>query len=147
MTSRKSAITLACVFAALALVACGGEDDQGSTAQDPADLEGKSWVLTQMLNAAGRTEIVDVGVNAMFDGTTISGTSGCNRYNASYEAKGDEISFGPISGTKKVCPEPAGSTETRYLQLLEEIGTYEISGRSMSMTDASGTPVLQFMQG
>jgi heat shock protein HslJ len=45
------------------------------------------------------------------------------------------------------CPEPEGSTEARYLQFLEGVASYEVSGRSMSMNDADGTPVLQFMQG
>ena len=87
------------------------------------------------------------GVSAQFDGATISGTAGCNSYHASYEASGGDISFGPIAGTKKICPEDEQSTEDRYLQLLAEIGTYEVSGRSMSMNDTDGTPVLQFMQG
>jgi heat shock protein HslJ len=86
-------------------------------------------------------------VNASFDGTTISGNAGCNSYHASYEADGSQISFGPIAATKKICPEDEQSTEDRYLQLLAEIGTYEVSGRSMSMNDTDGTPVLQFMQG
>ena len=30
---------------------------------------------------------------------------------------------------------------------LAEIGSFEVSGRSMSMNDTDGTPVLQFMQG
>ena len=134
---------------AIALPACGGDDDGGSsgTEQDPAALEGGSWVLTQMLTAGGQTEIVGVGVNAEFDGSSISGNSGCNRYNASYEASGSQISFGPIAGTKMQCGEPASSTETRYLQLLEGAASYEVSGRSMSMSDRDGTPVLQFMKG
>jgi heat shock protein HslJ len=86
-------------------------------------------------------------VSAQFDGTTISGTAGCNSYHASYEASGGDISFGPIATTKKICPEDEQSTEDRYLQLLAEIGSYEVSGRSMSMNDTDGTPVLQFMQG
>ena len=100
-----------------------------------------------MLTAGGQTEIVDVGVSASFDGTTISGNSGCNSYNASYEDTGAQISFGPIAGAKMACGEPEGSTEARYLQLLEGVASYEVSGRSMSMNDADGTPVLQFMQG
>jgi heat shock protein HslJ len=135
---------------AIALPACGG-DDEGSSGsgseQDPAALEGVSWILTQMLSPAGQTQIVGVGVSAEFDGTTITGNSGCNRYNASYEASGDEISFGPIAGTKMACGEPESSTETQYLHLLDSVATYEVSGRSMSMNDADGTPVLQFMQG
>jgi heat shock protein HslJ len=135
---------------ALAFAACGGDDggsgSDGGT-QDPAALEGESWILTQMLTAGGQTEIVQTGVSAQFDGSTISGNSGCNAYHASYEATGSEISFGPIAATKKICPEDEQSTEDRYLQLLAEIGSFEVSGRSMSMNDTDGTPVLQFMQG
>ena len=149
MTLRRTAI-LPFVVVAFAFLACGGDDGGTGTNDgtlDPAALEGESWILTQMLTAGGQTEIVDVGVSASFDGTKISGTSGCNSYNASYEATGAQISFGPIAGTKMACPGPEGSTEARYLQLLEGVGSYEVSGRSMSMNDADGTPVLQFMQG
>ena len=132
-----------------AFSACGGDDGSSSDpgTQDPAALEGDSWILTQMLTAGGQTEIVEVGVSAEFDGSTISGSAGCNSYHASYEASGGDISFGPIAATKKLCGGAEQSTEDRYLQLLAEIGSYEVSGRSMSMNDTDGTPVLQFMQG
>jgi heat shock protein HslJ len=86
VTRRRSVIAASLVVVALVLAGCGGDDGSGSDGdtQDPAALEGESWILTQMLTAGGQTEIVDVGVNASFDGTTISGVSGCNRYNASY---------------------------------------------------------------
>jgi heat shock protein HslJ len=147
---RRAAI-LPIVVVGLAFSACGGDEggsgtDGGGT-QDPAALEGKSWILTQMLTAGGQTQILDVGVSASFDGTTISGNAGCNSYHASYEASGGDISFGPIAATKKLCPEDEQSTEDRYLQLLAEIGSFEVSNRSMSMDDTNGTPVLQFMQG
>ena len=149
MKLRRSAL-LPLVVLAFAFAACGGDDggsgSDGGT-QDPAALEGESWILTQMLTAGGQTEIVQTGVSAQFDGTTISGNAGCNSYNASYEANGSEISFGPIAATKKICPEDEQSTEDRYLQLLAEIGSFKVSGRSMSMNDTDGTPVLQFMQG
>jgi heat shock protein HslJ len=148
---RRVAIVVPLVLVASAFSACGGDDEgTGSSdggAQDPAALEGESWILTQMLTAGGQTEIVQTRVSAQFDGTTISGKAGCNSYHASYEASGSDISFGPIAATKKLCPEDEQSTEDRYLHLLAEIGSYEVSGRSMSMNDSDGTPVLQFMQG
>ena len=149
MKLRRFAL-LPLVLLAFAFAACGGDDGgsgSGGGTQDPAALEGESWILTQMLTAGGQTEIVQTGVSAEFDGSTISGNSGCNAYHASYEATGSEISFGPIAATKKICPEDEQSTEDRYLQLLAEIGSFEVSGRSMSMNDTDGTPVLQFMQG
>lgn len=124
------------------LAACGGDDASG-----PEALEGETWVLTQFVAEDGSTQIVDVGVDAEFDGSTISGVSGCNQYNATYEASGNEISFGPIAGTQMACPEPQMSVETRYLQLLESVATFEVDGRAMSMADGEGTPVLQFSQG
>lgn len=151
MRLPRVTVAVSLLVFAFALAACGGDDGgagtSGSTTQDPAALEGQTWVLTQMLTAGGQTQIVDVGVSAEFDGTTISGNAGCNAYNASYEASGSTISFGPISGTQKVCAEAEQSTEDRYLQLLADIGSYEVTGRSMSMNDTDGTPVLQFMQG
>jgi heat shock protein HslJ len=136
------------LFGAL-LTACGSDDggSSGSTAQDPAALEGDAWVLTQLLDASGKTQIVDIGVNAQFDGSTISGFAGCNSYNADYTATGDQISFGPIAGTKKICPPDEQGVEDRYLQLLAGATTYAVQGRSMSMNDAQGTPVLQFSRG
>lgn len=149
MRLRRIAIVLPFVLVASAFSACGGDDASSSDpgAQDPSALEGQSWILTQMLSAGGQTQILDVGVSAEFDGTTISGNAGCNSYHASYDASGGDISFGPIAATKKICPEDEQSTEDRYLQLLAEIGSYEVSGRSMSMNDTDETPVLQFMQG
>jgi heat shock protein HslJ len=146
---RRAGFAIVVPFFALVVLlpACGGDDDGGSTAQDPADLEGKAWVLTQMLDAEGNTVIVDIGVDAEFDGSAVSGTSGCNRYNASYEASGNEISFGEIAGTLMACPEDETAVEDRYRELLSQVATFEIEGRSMSMSDGEGTPVLQFSQG
>lgn len=139
--------TVALAMFAVLLTACGGDDDSDGAAADPADLEGKAWVLTQMLDAQGNSEIVDIGVNAEFDGSAISGVSGCNNYNASYEATGDQISFGPIAGTQMACEPDIMAVEARYLELLAGVASYRISGRSMSMNDGEGTPVLQFSQG
>ena len=122
--------------------ACGDDEPSG-----PEALEGETWVLTQFVAEDGSTEIVDVGVDAEFDGESVAGTSGCNRYNASYEASGNELSFGPIAGTQMACPEPQMSVEARYLQLLESVATFEVDGRAMTMADGEGTPVLQFSQG
>ena len=146
MRPARAWVLVPLLVLAIALPACGG-DDEGSMEQNPADLEGVSWILTQMTTVGGQTEIVSVGVSADFDGSTMSGNSGCNQYHAPYETQGSRLSFGPIAGTQKACGEPESSTETRYLQLLGEVGSYRISGRSMSMNDQNGTPVLQFMQG
>jgi heat shock protein HslJ len=50
----------------------------------------------------------------------LTGTSGCNRYNAAAKA-GDQpgdLSVGPAAGTMMACPEPQSAVETRYLKQL-----------------------------
>lgn len=149
MRRRRLSLGVVAFGMLAALLTACGSDDGGSdaSAQDPADLEGKDWVLTQMLDADGKEIIVDIGVSAAFDGSTVSGVSGCNNYNASYEATGDQISFGEVAGTKMACAPDIQEIEDRYLELLATIGTFEVDGRSMSMTDTEGTPVLQYSQG
>ena len=145
MSCRRPRAAWLLVFVVLfvgALSACGEDEPSGAEA-----LEGVSWVLTQFVAGNGSTRIVSVGVNAEFDGSTISGVSGCNQYNASYAASGSEISFGPIAGTEMACPELEMETEARYLELLESVATFDVEGRAMSMSDGEGTPVLQFSQG
>lgn len=48
---------------------------------------------------------------------------------------------------KKICPPDEQDVEDRYLQLLAGVATYAVEGRSLSMSDAEGTPVLQFSRG
>ena len=45
---------------------------------------------------------------AVFSDGTVSGTGGCNRFNASYEVKGERISIGPAAATRKFCQQPEG---------------------------------------
>jgi len=149
MRGRRIVVAMATLALASPLLAACGGDDGGSdaAAQDPANLEDKDWVLTQMLDAQGNSQIVDIGVNAEFDGSTISGVSGCNRYDAPYEASGSQISFGQIAGTLMACGPDETEIESRYLELLGQVATYEVEGRSMSMAIGDGTPVLQFSEG
>jgi heat shock protein HslJ len=146
---RRSGVTIVSfALSATLLVACGGDDDgSGAPAQDPNALEDASWVLTEMADAAGDVQAVDVEVTASFDGSTISGTSGCNQYNASYQATGNEISFGPIAGTQMACPGDEMAIEARYVQLLREVATFQVDGGSLSMDDGEGTQVLLFGDG
>ena len=62
MTRRRSAIAVSLVAFALVFAACGGDDGSGSDGdtQDPAALEGESWILTQMLTAGGQTQTIQV---------------------------------------------------------------------------------------
>jgi heat shock protein HslJ len=148
--SNAGFFLVALAMFAVLLPACANDDGGGAGAtptQDPAALEGHEWVLDGFRGTDGQDVSPEVSVNATFDGSTISGSSGCNQYNASYEAAGDQISFGPIAGTLMACPEPAASTEQQYLALLDGVATYAVDGSSLTMFDADGTSVLRYTSG
>jgi heat shock protein HslJ/uncharacterized lipoprotein NlpE involved in copper resistance len=58
-----------------------------------------------------------------------AGNGGCNRFTGSAEAKGNQISFGPMASTRMACAGPAMTLENNYLQLLSgKTYTYELEG-------------------
>ncbi|MDH4067071.1 MAG: META domain-containing protein, partial [Acidobacteriota bacterium] len=69
----------------------------------------RAWDLDEPAPAAPE-------VTLMVDGDRLSGSSGCNRYNATVkagEAPG-ELSIGPMMSTRMACPEPEMAVETRF---------------------------------
>ena len=101
------------------------------SALEPVSLEGSSWQVIG--NNNGKQAVVSViiatEITANFgeDGT-LSGSAGCNNYNATYEVDGDNISIGPAAATRMFCPEPKGimEQEVQYLTGLETASTYLI---------------------
>ena len=90
--------------------------DSGTMSFSPisSELAGSNWIVTNYNN--GREAVVglltDTELTADFgqDGT-LSGSAGCNRYSAGYEASGNNISIGQAAVTMMFCEEPAGVME------------------------------------
>ena len=81
-------------------------------------LAGGAWRLVQF----GRNDPVPEGVviEAKFEKGRISGSAGCNRYNANLEAPTPyELKVGPVIATRIACPEPQMEAESRFLKALE----------------------------
>ena len=76
----------------------------------------KSWAWDEPAPAAPE-------VTLKLDGTRLVGSAGCNTYFAQVKA-GDapgDLTIGPAGATRKMCPEPAMSVETRFLQQLNGV--------------------------
>jgi heat shock protein HslJ len=105
---------------------------------EPVSLEGSSWQVIGHNNGiqAVVSFIIGTEITANFgeDGT-LSGSAGCNNYNATYEVDGDNISIGPAAATRMFCPEPKGimEQEVQYLTGLETASTYLIEVDKMEM--------------
>lgn len=90
-----------------------------------ADLDGTGWRLVELDYA--RRALEEVETTLSFQGGGISGSGGCNRYNADFSLGGDNpfvLRIGPIASTRMACPDPAGSQEGEYLSALENVSQW-----------------------
>ena len=112
----------------------------------PMSLEGTSWVLNSFNDGSGAFAnlISDTEITAEFgaDGS-LTGSAGCNTYNASYEIEGGNINIGPSATTRMMCQEPEGvmEQESAYLAALENSAVYKNLGLLMALWGDDGDPV------
>lgn len=88
------------------------------------------WQLESLDDAAPAGE---APLTLEFDAAgRVSGSSGCNRFSASYALEGDALRFGPIASTKMACLDEAlMQQEMAYLAALEAVTHYEQSTESL----------------
>lgn len=114
------------------------------------DLAGSSWDLLAYNNGTGgfQSAVIGTPVTAMFgDDDTLTGSAGCNTYNASWTASDGSIEIGPATSTLMACAiEQVMAQEIRYLELLGLAETYRIDSEILEMFDADGTRILQYVR-
>ncbi len=108
-------------------------DDSGGPASaevsshipDATELAG-GWLLEDL---GGRGVMDIVQTTLVFDGEgRVSGSGGCNRYTGSYTYGDGELTFGPLAGTKMMCPEAVMDQEDRFLEALGAIDRVAVDG-------------------
>jgi heat shock protein HslJ len=78
----------------------------------------------------------------------ISGSAGCNTYNATLTSTADDPSafkVGPVAATRKACPDPIMQQETRYLTLLSQAKAWKYDAGQLALLYASDTDVPQYL--
>jgi heat shock protein HslJ len=114
----------------------------GSTA-GATPLEGTTWTLTA--NSPLDAPLGDIAVTARFEAGMLTGESGCNRYNTTYEASGSSMTIGPnIAATLRACPPPQTAVEQAYLDRLPQAASYTIEGSTLTLADADGATLLEY---
>lgn len=109
-----------------------------------------SWQATGILQAdAVASPVAGTEITATFseDGT-LSGSAGCNTYNASYTTDRGGIEISQPAATRKACSEPAGimEQEAAYLAALPRAVRFRVAGRALELLTAEGTFVATFTQ-
>lgn len=127
----------------------GSERTIEMSLQEPLSLEDTSWNLIFYNNQAEALVSVIQGteITMSLDAANASGSAGCNAWNATYEAGGSDIQFGPTSSTRMTCPTPIGIMEQESL-FLADIGfavSYRVNDEgNLDMFDEDGTRLLSF---
>jgi heat shock protein HslJ len=104
-------------------------------------LEYSLWTLTAM---NGQAVITDTNVTATFtpgetaNAGNISGSSGCNTYNAGYTLNGSNLAVQPAATTMMFCA-TGMETEQAYLQALQTSTSYEIFVDKLVLTNPTGS--------
>ncbi|MBH3462351.1 MULTISPECIES: META domain-containing protein [Pseudomonas] len=70
------------------------------------------------------------------------GNAGCNHWFASYTLDGDQLSFGKVGKTRKLCAPALMEQEQRFLQALETVQRWDVSAiEQIRFWPAEGKPL------
>ncbi|MEV8456155.1 META domain-containing protein [Streptomyces sp. NPDC052095] len=158
MRTRRTAPppgTAAAALASLALLtltACGTERTDGAGAvgavapsSSPATpLTGTAWTVASLKSgpdAPHRPLPADAEGEARLtfgeDGS-VHGTLGCNSVRGTARISGSTVTFGPLEGTKMMCPDPRMELERALMAVLDGRTTYRTGPRTLTLTAADG---------
>ena len=109
------------------LAACGSgrsEEAENLIPRDPETLAGTEW---QLVANDELFEISDANpVTLKIEAGTASGQGPCNSYNFSFVQDGEEITTGPVAGTKMACPQDQMDAEAKYFDALDAVDTAKL---------------------
>jgi heat shock protein HslJ len=112
--------------------------------QDWAWVSGERWVLSTI---EGQAPIAKTELTLNFrEHTWLEGSSGCNRYTASYIRKAEAgLHISEIISTRMFCTQPGGimQQESRFFHLLQQIDAYHAEPHRLDLL-SDGAVVLSF---
>ncbi len=108
--------------------------------KDAGRLDGVNWVVTGFNNGRGGVVSPAVGtrLTLTFADGVVSGSSGCNTFQAGYVAEGARITFKPATSTRKACTDELMAQEREFLAALESTVTFSVEGGTLDMHREDG---------
>jgi heat shock protein HslJ/sporulation protein YlmC with PRC-barrel domain len=114
---------------------------------EPVPFETTTWAL-QLFHNETRwyPGLFGIEITAQFEGDQVSGSAGCNTYQATVDREGDSLTISNLTVTDKSCTEPEGimSQEEEYLSLLQTVGSMVQVDGMLLLADVQDQPVLFF---
>jgi heat shock protein HslJ len=73
-----------------------------------------------------------------FDGSTVSGNSGCNRFSGTYVQDGDKLAVGELAVTKMACAPERMEKERQWISMLNRTSEIDVSHLVLILKDGRG---------
>ena len=104
---------------------------------NPSDLDGTAWALRAL---EGNTPLQGTPPTLSFKAGTISGSTGCRTFTATYNADGDNLQLLTLNMNEISCvkPEPYREQENQLLDRLDDLSKYKILTRTAGFNDLPG---------
>ncbi len=100
------------------------------------DMTGIYWKLTELDGrpALATTAPQEAHLRISDDGSTVTGSTGCNGFRGRSQLSGERVKFGPLTSTLMACVDPdLGSQEQRFLRALESADKLVAEGDGLTM--------------
>jgi heat shock protein HslJ len=120
--------------------AAGCSDDDGDEAVAESFV-GVPWQLSSGLDV-DRWEVTPP--SATFAEGTVGGSTGCNRFTASYTVDGDSLRIGAVASTRMACRPPADAVERVYLAALARVAGWRSDDAELVLLDEDGAELLRY---
>ena len=138
---RRIIIGLAIAAVAFSVTACSTASSGGTG----GTIDGTSWAL-KTYDVSGTATAVPAGtrVDAKFADGKVSGSAGCNVYNAPVTISGATIKVGTAATTMMACDADRTALEQAYLGNLAKAATFTATSDTLTMFDSAGKSILVY---
>jgi heat shock protein HslJ len=156
MKFRGLIITGLVVATAVGFTACGSDDDASSDTESTGTtagtgvategtVEGVTWTITEL---NGEAPPDGVTATLEFDGSSVSGSSGCNNYNGEATFVEDVVEISDqLAGTMMACEAAVSEFEAAYLAMLSAASIFAVDDATLTLSDDSDTVLATFTAG
>ena len=139
-------IYLGILFFSVILFACSTKHTSSldkKTAMDSSSAWGIEWKLVSVRSATSTAWLTPNGkrtptLTFSADGQTVSGNSGCNHYSGQASWEGNQLTFGNLASTRKMCMDDM-EMEKAVLSALQGTLVCELSGNNLVLKKGSET--------
>ncbi|MCI0395680.1 MAG: META domain-containing protein [Chloroflexi bacterium] len=110
---------------------------------DGPPFTGTPWRLVSFGAGAAEPPLAGTEITAVFDGTQISGSAGCNTYSGSYTLSGATMTVGELATTRMACEQAIMDQENAFLAALSQSSflAVAVNGDQLILVHDDGTLV------